>query len=63
MSDEHRKNQEIINRFIDQGGVIKNSKDVLAKIQTSENITGMSPLNLSKKSVNICEELKNSVEA
>lgn len=63
MSDEHRKNHEIISRFIDQGGVIKNSKEVLAKIQTSENVTGMSPLNLSKKSVNICEELKNSVEA
>lgn len=49
MSEEHRKNQEILNRFIDQGGVIKNSKDVMTKVQTTAVDNEGTPLNLSKK--------------
>lgn len=64
MSDEHRKNQEIINRFIDQGGVIKSSKEVMAKVQIAsvETVEG-APLNLSKKTVANCDETKIMVEA
>lgn len=64
MSEEHRKNQEIINRFIDQGGVIKSSKEVMAKVQIApvETVEG-APLNLSKKTVANCEEAKIMVEA
>jgi hypothetical protein len=66
MSEEHRKNQEILNRFIDQGGVIKSSKDVMAKVQMApiETAEG-APLNLSKKTTTVvgCEEAKIMVEA
>ena len=64
MSEEHRKNQEILNRFIDQGGVIKSSKEVMAKVQIApvETAEG-APLNLSKKVVTNCEEAKIMVEA
>ena len=43
MSDEHRKNQELRNRFIDQGGVIKST----AKVHHMVDNEGA--LNLSKK--------------
>lgn len=64
MSDEHRKNQEILNRFIDQGGVIKSSKEVMAKVQIApvESTEG-APLNLSKKTSGGCDEPKIMVEA
>jgi hypothetical protein len=47
MSEEHRKNQELLNRFIDQGGVIKSTGKL--------HMDGMesSPLNLSKKTTTI----------
>jgi hypothetical protein len=63
MSDEHRKNQEIINRFIDQGGVIKSSKEVMAKVQIAPVDNEGAPLNLSKKTVASCDEAKLIVEA
>lgn len=65
MSEEHRKNQEIINRFIDQGGVIKNSKEVMAKVQIAPVDNEGAPLNLSKKTPTAasCEEAKIMVEA
>lgn len=69
MSDEHRKNQEILNRFIDQGGVIKNSKEVMAKVHIAPvdnegNRLETTPLNLSKKTVpGGCEDAKIMVEA
>lgn len=65
MSEEHRKNQDIINRFIDQGcGVIKSSKEVMAKVQIAPVETSEgAPLNLSKKTVANCEEAKIMVEA
>lgn len=64
MSDEHRKNQEIINRFIDQGGVIKSNKEVMAKVQIApvETAEG-APLNLSKKTATSCDDTKILVEA
>lgn len=63
MSEEHRKNQEIINRFIDQGGVIKSSKEVMAK-HSAEGESAGTPLNLSKKTVTGCDsETKTLVEA
>lgn len=46
MSEEHRKNQELLNRFIDQGGVIKSTAKV--HISSSDSMEG-APLNLSKK--------------
>lgn len=49
MTEEHRKNQEILNRFIDQGGVIKSSKDLMAKVQLAAVDNEGAPLNLSKK--------------
>jgi hypothetical protein len=49
MSEEHRKNQEILNRFIDQGGVIKSNKEMQAKVQTASVDNEGAPLNLSKK--------------
>lgn len=65
MSDEHRKNQDIINRFIDQGGVIKSSKEVMAKVQIApvETAEGAAPLNLSKKTAASCDDTKILVEA
>lgn len=63
MSDEHRKNQDIINRFIDQGGVIKSSKEVMAKVQIAPVDNEGTPLNLSKKTATTCEEAKIMVEA
>lgn len=65
MSEEHRKNQEILNRFIDQGGVIKSSKDVMAKAQTVSVDNEGAPLNLSKKTSTIVngDETKIMVEA
>lgn len=64
MSEEHRKNQEILNRFIDQGGVIKSSKEVMAKVQIAPVDNEGTPLNLSKKTVTGgCEEAKIMVEA
>jgi hypothetical protein len=63
MSEEHRKNQEILNRFIDQGGVIKSSKDVIAKVQISPVDNEGAPLNLSKKTVTNCDETNIMVEA
>lgn len=58
MSDEHRKNQEILNRFIDQGGVIKSSKEVMAKVQIASVDNEGTPLNLSKKTASSmnCDE-------
>lgn len=50
MSDEHRKNQEILNRFIDQGGVIKSTAKVhMQQVVDNEG----APLNLSKKTTTI----------
>ena len=49
MSDEHRKNQEILNRFIDQGGVIKSTAKVHMQPVDNEG----APLNLSKKTTTI----------
>lgn len=63
MSEEHRKNQEIINRFIDQGGVIKSSKEVMAKVQIAPVDNEGAPLNLSKKTTASCDEPKIMVEA
>ncbi|CRL08094.1 CLUMA_CG020875, isoform A [Clunio marinus] len=66
MSDEHRKNQEILNRFIDQGGVIKTSKEVLAKVQIAPVDHEGTPLNLSKKTSAVTansDETKMMVEA
>lgn len=63
MSEEHRKNQEIINRFIDQGGVIKSSKEVMAKVQIATVDNEGAPLNLSKKTPTPCDEPKIMVEA
>lgn len=64
MTEEHRKNQEILNRFIDQGGVIKSSKEVLAKAQPAPVDNEGAPLNLSKKTSTVvnCDE-KTMVEA
>lgn len=46
MSDEHRKNQELLNRFIDQGGVIKST----AKVHMANHmVDNEGALNLSKK--------------
>lgn len=57
MSEEHRKNQEILNRFIDQGGVIKSSKEVMAKVQIASVDNEGAPLNLSKKTSGMnCDE-------
>lgn len=65
MTEEHRKNQEILNRFIDQGGVIKNSKEVMAKVQIAPVDNEGAPLNLSKKTTTVvnCDEAKIMVEA
>ena len=63
MSEEHRKNQEIINRFIDQGGVIKNSKEVMAKVQIAPVDNEGAPLNLSKKTLVEQETTTTIVEA
>lgn len=63
MSEEHRKNQEIINRFIDQGGVIKSSKEVISKVQVAPVDNEGAPLNLSKKTAVACDEPKIMVEA
>jgi nuclear receptor subfamily 1 group D member 3 len=63
MSEEHRKNQEILNRFIDQGGVIKSSKEVMAKVQIASVDNEGTPLNLSKKTSSICDEIRDLVEA
>lgn len=65
MSEEHRKNQEILNRFIDQGGVIKSSKEVMAKVQLAAVDNEGAPLNLSKKTATVmsCDESKIMVEA
>lgn len=54
MSEEHRKNQEILNRFIDQGGVIKSTAKVHMQpvMAGSEGHEG-APLNLSKKTTTI----------
>jgi hypothetical protein len=54
MSEEHRKNQELLNRFIDQGGVIKST----AKVHMSPSGGAMmmdneGALNLSKKTTTI----------
>lgn len=53
MSDEHRKNQELLNRFIDQGGVIKSTAKVhispVPQMMMMVDNEG-APLNLSKKS-------------
>lgn len=46
MSEEHRKNQELLNRFIDQGGVIKSTAKV--HMASMDSLEG-APLNLSKK--------------
>jgi hypothetical protein len=49
MSEEHRKNQELLNRFIDQGGVIKSTAKVhISAAQMVDTMEG-APLNLSKK--------------
>lgn len=66
MTEEHRKNQEILNRFIDQGGVIRSSKEVMAKMQTAPVVDNEgTPLNLSKKTPSVvsCDETKIMVEA
>jgi hypothetical protein len=51
MSEEHRKNQEILNRFIDQGGVIKSTAKVHMQPVVVDNEGA--PLNLSKKTTTI----------
>jgi hypothetical protein len=51
MSDEHRKNQELLNRFIDQGGVIKSTAKV--HIQPAPVVDNEGALNLSKKTTTI----------
>ncbi|KAL7012921.1 hypothetical protein ACKWTF_015109 [Chironomus riparius] len=49
MSEEHRKNQELLNRFIDQGGVIKSTAKVhISSAPMVDSMEG-APLNLSKK--------------
>lgn len=66
MSDEQRKNQELLNRFIDQGGVIKSSKEVMAKVQIAAVDQEGAPLNLSKKTaatIGSGEDAKIMVEA
>lgn len=65
MSEEHRKNQEILNRFIDQGGVIKSSKEVMAKVQIAAVDNEGAPLNLSKKTSSVvsCDETMAEAEA
>jgi hypothetical protein len=63
MTDEHRKNQEILNRFIDQGGVIKSSKEVMAKVQVAAVDNEGAPLNLSKKTSSIVSCDDTMVEA
>ena len=63
MSEEHRKNQEILNRFIDQGGVIKSSKELMAKVQIASVDNQGTPLNLSKKTSAMIDETLAAVEA
>ncbi|KAG5667411.1 hypothetical protein PVAND_015392 [Polypedilum vanderplanki] len=52
MSEEHRKNQELLNRFIDQGGVIKSTAKVHISAAPMVDNEG-APLNLSKKTTTI----------
>jgi hypothetical protein len=63
MTEEHRKNQEILNRFIDQGGVIKSSKEVMAKVQIAAVDNEGTPLNLSKKTSSVVKCDETMVEA
>lgn len=55
MSEEHRKNQELLNRFIDQGGVIKSTAKVhMAPSSVSAMVMdNEGALNLSKKTTTI----------
>lgn len=58
MSEEHRKNQELLNRFIDQGGVIKSTAKVHIQPAPMEHhlqhqVMEGAPLNLSKKTTTI----------